>query len=92
MSVASEAAKQAADQLAKDRAEMEKNNLKQMEELAKIQPTPTIEEVQKSLEGKNWTPKKKVVEPAAEVVEEKKAVDAKPNAKGYETREATSKK
>lgn len=83
MSVASERAKAAADQLKKDRAEMEKNNLKQMEELAKIQPTPTIEEVKKSLEGKNYVAPKK-----AEAKPEAKTVDAKPNDKGYVTRDA----
>lgn len=95
MSLMKDAAKVAEDALKKDRAEMAKNNQKQMEELAKIRPTPTIEEVQKAM---GVTPKKKAEFKPEEKVgpkaAEPKAMEAKPDKSGYVTRDtqAASKK
>lgn len=49
MGLMTEAAKQAEAALKKDRAAMEKSNHEQMAALAKIQPSPTIAEVQKAM-------------------------------------------
>lgn len=90
MGQATEAAKKAADQLKKDRAEMEKNNYKHMEELAKEVPTPTVEEMKKVVMGKDYVAPKKVEEKKEEKAVEAKPADAKP---GYDTRQMqTSKK
>lgn len=39
------------EQIAKDRAEMEKRNLEKMQADSKLKPTPTIEEVQQAMAG-----------------------------------------
>lgn len=56
MGLLTQATKDAEIALKKARAEMHERNLKQMAELAKLMPTPTIEEVQKSLAGRAPVP------------------------------------
>lgn len=45
------ALKEQTDQMAKDRADMEKRNLEKMEADAKLRPTPTPEEIQQAVAG-----------------------------------------
>jgi hypothetical protein len=88
MSLMKDAAKLAEDQLKKDRAEMAKNNQKQMEDLAKIQPTPTIAELQKAMGY--VAPKKAELKPEEKVEPKAEDKEAKPHHEksGYVTREA----
>lgn len=79
MSYHGEMHKKAEADLEVARREMEQRNLKHMEELAKQQPTPTIEELQRAM-GVNSTPDMQTDPPAKEEPkpEEPKPVEPKP--------------
>lgn len=82
MGLLTQATKDAEAALKKARAEMHERNLKQMAELAKMMPTPTIEEVQKSLAGRASPP------PAPEPVPAPEPTAAQPQPVEHRTSEA----
>jgi len=95
MGMALEAHKLAEAELKKSRAKMEKDNLAQMEALAKIQPTPTIAELQAAMgmpvEPADVAPPDHA--PPAQVVQEKTSGPEHVTDKGsYKTRASQAKK
>src|SRR4051812_1489448 len=82
MGLNAEAAKKAAEDLKAARAKMEKDNLAQMEALAKEHPEPTIETLQRAM----GVPVRKQPEPGvAKTSEPTQAADKA----GYQTRAST---
>ncbi|MDD1679688.1 MAG: hypothetical protein LUO93_10970, partial [Methanomicrobiales archaeon] len=84
-----QAVKDAEEALKKDRAEMHKRNIAHMEALAKIIPTPTIEEVQRALAGRAFKPTP--APPPVEKVSEPEPTQAEHRG-SYKTRDARAKK